>query len=161
MLLSLLSFSLTGDRGLQRLHYFPGNWAGSQGHVQLGLASPCSPPPTSFCHESCVRRASFTSGETKSPLASTIITADYRPTHTKNHLSPLVPRAARECRDATPHGLTPRRQWAGPDGEPAPAPPCGAHHRSVVLLQSRGPDHLAQEPPVAQRVLLPLETLVE
>ena len=30
-----------------------------------------------------------------------------------------------------------------------------------MLLQSRGPDHLAQEPPVAQRVLLPLETLVE
>lgn len=118
-------------------------------------------PTMSFCHESCVPRAGFTSGETKSPFSSAIITAHYRLTNTKNDLSPRVPRAARECGDAALHGLTARSWCEGPDGEPAPRPTPWAHHGGVVLLQSRGPDHLAQEPPVAQRVLLPLETLVE
>lgn len=36
-----------------------------------------------------------------------------------------------------------------------------AHHGSVVLLQSRGFDDFAQEAAVAQRVLLPLEALVQ
>lgn len=36
-----------------------------------------------------------------------------------------------------------------------------AHHGSVVLLQGRGFDDLAQEAAVAQRVLLPLEALVQ
>ena len=79
-------------------------------------------PTMSFCHESCVPRAGFTSGETKSPFSSAIITADYRLTNIKNDLSPRVPRAARECGDAALHGLTPRSRWEGPDGEPAPRP---------------------------------------
>lgn len=36
-----------------------------------------------------------------------------------------------------------------------------AHHGSIVLLQSRCLDHLAEEPPVPDSVLLPLKTLVE
>lgn len=36
-----------------------------------------------------------------------------------------------------------------------------AHHRRVVLLQSRRPDRPAEEPPVAHGVLLPLKALVQ
>ena len=90
MLLSLLSFYVTGDRGLQRLHYFP-KVTGPRSQI-MASSDWLHHPPTSFCHESCVLRAGFTSGETKSPFFSAIITADDRPTNTKNHLSPQVSR---------------------------------------------------------------------
>lgn len=43
---------------------------------------------------------------------------------------------------------------------PSPSP-CDAHHRRVVFLQGSRSDHLAEEPPVPERMLLPLKTLIE
>lgn len=45
-------------------------------------------------------------------------------------------------------------------GKPCPRAP-GAHHGRIVLLQGRRLDRLAEEPPVPERVLLPLETLIQ
>lgn len=135
--------------------------------------------PTRFCHKAASRTAGFTSGETKSlsdcyPLSQS---------QTNKHQKSLVPTGSNSCKGIQGSGRSHLKlrddvtgqephQGAGPGlraltSPRAPAPPrpprapLRAHHGSVVLLQSRCPDHLAQEPPVPESVLLPLKTLIQ
>lgn len=82
----------------------------------------------------------------------------------------VVPVVSKSHKGAQSWGLAARREpprragrGAGPRARPLTHRPLAArtHHGGVVLLQGGCPDRPAEEPPVADGVLLPLEALVQ